>query len=245
MRWGTHAVEEAIRAGRARRVLLQADAASRTRLSALAELAREAGATIEFVPADVLDARVGPARHQGAVAEVRPFHYVTLEELLAGDRGEPPYLLLLDGIEDPQNLGTILRSADAAGVHGVVLPERRAAPVSPAVARASAGAVDHVAVARVVNLVRTIETLKAAGVWVYGLDPAGAEAFDTADYARPVALVAGAEGTGLSRLVRERCDVLLSIPMQGHVASLNVAVATSLALFAARRARDRALARPS
>jgi 23S rRNA (guanosine2251-2'-O)-methyltransferase len=173
------------------------------------------------------------------VAETRPFTYVTLADLLAPDRGEPPLLLVLDGVEDPQNLGAILRSADGAGAHGVVLPERRAAGVTAAAARASAGAADHIPVARVVNLPRALDALKEAGLWVYGLDPAGKEVYDRADYARPLALVVGAEGKGLSRLVRERCDLLLCVPLHGHVASLNAAVAASLALFAARGARTR------
>jgi 23S rRNA (guanosine2251-2'-O)-methyltransferase len=240
VRWGTHAVEEALRAGRVRRLLLQDDAAGKQRLRALAAVARQTGTPITFAPPSILEARAGTPRHQGAVAETRPFSYVALADLLAPDRGEAPLLLVLDGVEDPQNLGAILRSADGAGAHGVVLPERRAAGVTAAAARASAGAADHVPVARAVNLPRALDALKEAGLWVYGLDPAGTEAYDRADYARPLALVVGAEGKGLSRLVRERCDLLLRVPLHGHVASLNAAVAASLALFAARSARARA-----
>jgi 23S rRNA (guanosine2251-2'-O)-methyltransferase len=179
----------------------------------------------------------GRERHQGVVAEAKPFSAVSLRDLLERRRAEPPLLLLLDGVQDPQNLGAILRTADAAGVHGVIVPERRAAPVTPAVARASAGGVDYVDIAQVTNLARAIDDLKQAGIWVYGLDAGGAQRFDRADYDRPVAIVAGAEGTGLSRLVRERCDLLLNIPIAGHVESLNVSVATSLALYAARLSR--------
>ncbi len=243
MRFGIHAVAEALRAGRVQRVFLE-DASGHTpagrlpaRLASLADLARQSGARVTYVPADILTARAGTSRHQGAVAETRPFHYATLHDLLARGRDEPPFFLVLDGIEDPQNLGAILRSADAAGVHGVILPQRRAAAVTAAVGRASAGAVDHVPVARVVNLARSIEELKGAGLWIYGLDAEGDTVYDGVDYVRPLALIAGAEGKGLSRLVRERCDVLLRIPLYGHVASLNVSVATSLALFAARRQR--------
>ncbi|HVG97791.1 MAG TPA: 23S rRNA (guanosine(2251)-2'-O)-methyltransferase RlmB, partial [Chloroflexota bacterium] len=237
VRWGTHAVEEALRAGRVQRLLLQDDAASRQRLRALADAAHHAGTPITYAPPALLTARAGTDRHQGAVAESRPFVYAALPDLLGAAGDEPLLLLALDGVEDPQNLGAILRSADGAGVHGVILPEHRAAGITGAVARASAGAADHVPVARVVNLPRALDQLKAAGVWVYGLDAAGAEAYDRADYARPVVLVAGAEGKGLSRLVGERCDLLLRIPLHGRVASLNVSVAASLALFAARAAR--------
>jgi 23S rRNA (guanosine2251-2'-O)-methyltransferase len=224
------------------RLLLQDDAASRQRLRVLADAAHREGTPITYAPPGVLTARAGSDRHQGAVAETKPFVYTALPDLLTAARGEPaePLLLLaLDGVEDPQNLGAILRSADGAGVHGVLLPEHRAAGITAAVARASAGAVDHVPVARVVNLPRALDQLKAAGIWVYGLDAAGAEPYDRADYDRPVVVVAGAEGKGLSRLVRERCDLLLRIPLHGRVASLNVSVAASLALFAARGARQR------
>jgi 23S rRNA (guanosine2251-2'-O)-methyltransferase len=220
-------------------VLLQDTLLDRERLRALRDLASERGVGVEMLPEDQLTAQAGNDRHQGAVALVRPFRYASLDDLTRAPRAEDALFLVLDGIEDPQNFGAILRTADAAGVHGVVVPERRAAPVTPAVARASAGGVDHVAVAQVVNQPRAIEQLKASGVWVYGLDAAGAEAFDAVDYLRPVAIVAGAEGKGLSRLVRECCDVVMSSPQRGHVASLNVSVATALALFAARRARDR------
>jgi 23S rRNA (guanosine2251-2'-O)-methyltransferase len=224
------------------RLLLQDDAASRQRLRVLADAAHREGTPITYAPPGVLTARAGTDRHQGAVAETKPFVYTALPDLLAGGRGgapdEPLLLLALDGVEDPQNLGAILRSADGAGVHGVLLPEHRAAGITAAVARASAGAVDHVPVARVVNLPRALDQLKAAGVWVYGLDAVGAERYDRADYDRPVVVVAGAEGKGLSRLVSERCDLLLRIPLHGRVASLNVSVAASLALFAARSSRQ-------
>jgi 23S rRNA (guanosine2251-2'-O)-methyltransferase len=235
LRWGTHAVEEALRAGRVRQVLVQSDLRHRPRLDGIVRQAEQAGITVRPVARSELDTLAGGQRHQGVVAVVAPYPYRSLHDLLAEQRAEPPLLLALDGVEDPQNLGAILRSADAAGVHGVVLP---------AVARASAGAADYLAIAQVVNLRRALKTMKEAGIWVYGLDAHGTTDFDTADYDRPVAIVAGAEGKGLSRLVREACDLLVRIPMYGHVASLNVSVATALALFAARRARGRARARP-
>ncbi len=239
LRLGTHAVEEALRAGRATRVLIQRDLGDRPRLSAIAALAQDAGVPVRLVPPEELDALAGAERHQGVAAEAEAFQYFTLHDLMERPRAGDPFLLVLDGVEDPHNLGAILRSADAADVDGVIVPERRSAPVTPTVARASAGAVDHVPVAQVVNLPRALASLKERGVWIYGLDAEGTTAFDEADYARPVAIVAGAEGKGLGRLVRESCDVLLRIPLYGHVESLNVSVAAALALFAARRARDR------
>ncbi len=233
-------MEEALRAGRVRQVLVQSDLRHRPRLDGIIRQAEQAGITVRPVGRGELDALAGGQRHQGVVAVVAPYHYRSLHDLLAEQRAEPPLLLALDGVEDPQNLGAILRSADAAGVHGVILPAHRSARITPAVARASAGAADYLAIAQVVNLRRALETMKEAGIWVYGLDAHGTTDFDTADYDRPVAIVAGAEGKGLSRLVREACDLLVRIPMYGHVASLNVSVATALALFAARRARERA-----
>ena len=173
LRWGAHAVEEALRAGSVRRLLLQDDAAGRQRLRALAQLAHDTGTPLTFAPATLLSERAGTDRHQGAVAETAPFRYTPLGDLLRdAGRPEPPLLLVLDGVQDPQNLGAILRSADGAGAHGVLLPEHRAAGITAAVARASAGAADHVPVARVVNLPRALDELKGAGVWVYGLDAA-------------------------------------------------------------------------
>ena len=239
VRAGVRAAAEAMRAGRARQLWINSSTERRGALAALAEEARRAGIPVRLVPAESLDHRAGSARHQGVLALVAPFSYSSLDDLLALDRDEPPLLLALDGVEDPQNLGSVLRSVDAAGAHGVILPERRAAPVTPAVARASAGALDHVPIAHVVNLPRALDHVKERGLWVYGLDMSGTEAYDEADYNRPLMLVAGAEGKGISRLVREQCDVLVRIPLHGHVASLNVSVACALALFAARRARER------
>jgi 23S rRNA (guanosine2251-2'-O)-methyltransferase len=222
---------------------VQRDLQARPRLAALVALARERGVGVSFVSATELDQLAGSERHQGIAAEALPFQYRSLGELLDARPAHDPLYLVLDGVEDPHNFGAILRSADATAVDGVVVAERRAAPVTPVVARASAGALDHVAVAQVVNLSRALEELKTRGIWIYGLDVDGDVVFDEADYARPLAIVAGAEGKGLSRLVRDACDVRLRIPLYGHVASLNVSVATALALFAARRSRDRAASR--
>src|SRR5687768_8198545 len=241
VRFGVHAVEEALRAGNVRRVFLERGYESRPRLAAIAEQAFSAGVDVVELDAQALALRARSDRHQGAMAEARPFRYLGLDELIdhATGQDEAPFLLIVDGVEDPHNLGAILRSADAAGVHGVIVPERRVAPVTPVVARASAGAVDHVRLAQVGNLTRALETLKAQGIWVYGLEMDGEQEYDAPDYTGPVALVVGAEGRGIGRLVREHCDVVVRIPLAGHVESLNVSVATSLALFAVRRDRHR------
>lgn len=241
VRAGIHAVEEALRAGKVTRLFLHHEHRDRPRLAALARLADERDVPVQFLTGDALEVRAQLASHQGAIAEIKPFRYLTLDELLEGaeKRDEAPFFLVLDGVEDPQNLGSILRTADASGVHGVVLPERRAAPVTAVVARASAGAVDHVPVAQVTNLSRALGTLKERGAWVYALDMDGTQAYDAVDYTGPVVIVAGGEGKGVSRLVREHADAVISIPLSGRVESLNVSVATALALYAVRRSRDR------
>lgn len=183
--------------------------------------------------------RAGSVNHQGVVAEAEVYRYVDLEELLRLEQDSAPLFLALDHLQDVQNLGTLLRTAEAMAVAGVILPERRAASITPAAVNASAGAVEHISVALVTNLVQTLERLKTAGVWVVGLDNGpDAVALPEADLTGPLALVVGAEGAGLSRLVRECCDWLLAIPMYGRVASLNAAVAGSIALSAARQARS-------
>ena len=186
-----------------------------------------------------LDRRAGD-HHQGVVAEAEPFTYAHLDEVLASadERGQPPLLLALDSLQDPQNFGTLLRTAQAVGTHGVLVPEHRAVGVTPAVSNASAGAVEHLRVARVTNLARALGQLKSRGVWVYGLAvDAGADYWDV-DLSGPLALVVGSEGSGLGRLVRETCDVLVRIPMaDGAIQSLNASVAGSLVLYEAFRQR--------
>jgi 23S rRNA (guanosine2251-2'-O)-methyltransferase len=172
--------------------------------------------------------------------ETEEYEYAELEDLLAEAqaRGEPAFLLALDGIQDVQNLGTLLRTTEAVGVHGVILLERRAAGVTGAVRKASAGAVDHLKIARVKNLARALDELKRAQVWVYGVeDVPNAQDYGAVDYTVPVALVLGSEGAGLSRLIRDKCDVIVKLPMYGKIASLNVAVAGSIVLYEAKRQR--------
>ena len=206
------------------------------RLAALLDRADRAGVTVrEVVPAE-LDRAAAGGVHQGVVAEVGASHAFDVRGLVSEATGTP-LIVVLDGIEDPQNFGAIVRTADAAGVDGIVRQTRRAAPSGAAAAKASAGAMAHARLAPVVNISRALTELKAEGVWVVGLDADAGQPYDTVDLTVPVALVVGAEGTGLRRLVRERCDWLVSIPMGGMVSSLNVSVATGIALFEVLRQR--------
>jgi 23S rRNA (guanosine2251-2'-O)-methyltransferase len=236
--YGINPVIEALRARRVTGLRVSSRADNRVRQ--IEQLAAEQGVPLRRVSADEIDRAAG-GRHQGVVADVadEPVsggRYV-LEDLIDGAHAVP-LLVVLDGIEDPHNLGAILRTVDAAGCHGVVRQSRHAAPLGGAAAKASAGAVAHVKVADVVNIARSLEALKEAGVWTVGLAGESATRYDQIDYTLPTALVVGSEGTGLRRLVRERCDWLVSIPMLGHVQSLNVSVATGIVLFEALRQRQ-------
>jgi 23S rRNA (guanosine2251-2'-O)-methyltransferase len=237
--YGINPVLEALRAGRVKelRVGNRAD----DRLKQLLALAGERGVHVTRVPSDVLDreSRRGGQRgvHQGVVADVEKTDDYSLDEIVRGAPGAP-FMVVLDGIEDPHNLGAILRTADAAGVDGVVIQSRRSAARDGVAAKASAGALAHVKIAEVVNIARAVEELKEAGVWTVGLAGEGPEPYDAIDFTLPTAIVLGAEGAGLRRLVRERCDRLASIPMRGHVSSLNVSVAAGIVLFEAVRQRS-------
>lgn len=231
--WGVNPVIEALRAGRARRVLVTP--AAEARVKQVLRNAEGAGVQVERVSAGELDRLTKGGVHQGVVAEVEEAPRLGVRDLVAGV--EAPLLVVLDGIEDPQNLGAILRTADAAGADGVIRQTRRAAALGGAAARASAGAVAHVRIADVVNIARAIEELKEAGIWTVGLSAGAPTSYDALDLSLPTAFVLGAEGSGLRRLVRERCDWLVSIPMAGRVSSLNVSVAAGIALFEAVRQR--------
>lgn len=242
---GRHPVLEALRAGRPLRKLVVARGRT-AMLEPLVGEARRRGVPVHEVEAAVIDRLARTRTPQGVIAYAAAHVLVDLDALIAAAsaRGEPPFLLLLDGVEDPGNLGAILRSADAAGVHGVVIPQRRAVGLTPTVAAASAGAIEHVPVAAVPNLSQAIERLKTQGIWVIGADPGATQVLYDATLRPPIALVVGAEGRGLSRLVRERCDALVRIPMHGATASLNVAAAAALVVFEVRRQVRGAGARP-
>src|SRR5687768_6095737 len=235
MIYGINPVAEALRAGRVRRVRVAARGDKR--IDEIFALAREKGVRVERVDAPTLERDARGGVHQGIVAELEPLRDYSVEELVAAAAPEPPLIVVLDGIEDPHNIGAILRSVDAAGAHGVVRQARHAAPLDGVAMKASAGAAAAVRIATVVNIARAVEELKDAGVWTVGLAGEAAEPYYAADLTLPSAIVLGAEGPGLRRLVRERCDRLVSIPMHGSVNSLNVSVAAGITLFEALRQR--------
>ncbi|MCC7008744.1 MAG: 23S rRNA (guanosine(2251)-2'-O)-methyltransferase RlmB [Acidobacteria bacterium] len=234
--YGVNAVSEALQARRVSRLMHERGAGPR--VDALVARARELRIPVETIDRRGLESMTHGGVHQGVVADVQPLAAYTLEELVTG-AGGPPLLVVLDGVEDPQNVGAILRAVDGAGADGVIRQARHAAPLDGATAKASAGAVNHVRIATVVNIARAVEELKALNVWTIGLDGSATDRYDEVDYTLPTAFVLGAEGTGLRRLVKERCDRLVSIPMAGSVSSLNVSVAAGVALFEAVRQRRR------
>ena len=243
--YGLHPVEEALRAG-SRRFDHVCIARERhdERLQRVIDLCRDTGVRLRFEPRDQLTQLAKSPGHQGVVAVVRAKAVLDLEDLFTPAEGGAARLLLaLDGVEDPQNLGALLRTADGAGVDGVVLTERRAAPLSAVAIKASAGAAEHVRIARVVNMTRSLEQLKQRGIWCVGLDERGEMEYDAFDYTASVVLVLGREGAGLHDLVRKTCDQLLRIPMAGRVSSLNVSVAGAVVLYEAARQRRAAASR--
>lgn len=236
---GRNSVSEALKSGRPLNKLFVARGERQGSLRELLALARERGLLVQEVEPQRLQQLAPGQRHQGVVAFASPVEYVEVEDILAAAqrKGEAPLVVVLDELEDPHNLGAILRSADAAGAHGVIIPKRRSCPLSTTVAKTSAGAVEYVPVARVANLAQTLDKLKKAGLWVAGCDMDGREDYFRASLQGPLALVVGGEGRGLGRLVKEHCDFLVRIPMQGHVNSLNASVACSLVLYEAVRQR--------
>jgi 23S rRNA (guanosine2251-2'-O)-methyltransferase len=236
---GIHAVREALVAGRALDRILIVRGRHGERIEEVVELARRRGVPVRFEERSRLDRLAESSRHQGVVALVAAERTVGLEDLLGG--GEVPGLLvLLDGVEDPRNLGAIVRTALGAGAQGIVIPERRAAGLTEAVARTAAGALEYLPVARVPNLVQAMERLKRAGYWLVGLDEQAERSYLDADYTGRAAIVLGGEGPGLHELTRKRCDFLVSIPAAGPIRSLNVSVAAGIVLFEAARQRRQA-----
>jgi 23S rRNA (guanosine2251-2'-O)-methyltransferase len=232
--FGINAVSEALKTRRVSRLVHVRGGGPR--IDALVVRAQELRIPIDTVDRMALDKMAKGSVHQGVAADLQTLPAYTIEELVREAEG-PPLLVVLDGIEDPQNVGAILRSADAAGATGVIRQARHAAPLHGATAKTSAGAVSHVRIATVVNIARAIEELKELGVWSVGLDATATETYYAVDYTVPTAFVLGAEGEGLRRLVRERCDRLVAIPMLGRVQSLNVSVSAGIALFEAVRQR--------
>lgn len=239
--YGLHPVEEALRAGKRRfDHVLVARERHDDRLDRLIAQCRERGVRVRAESRDQLTQMAQTTAHQGVVAIVRPQELLAIEDLFAPDPARPDaarLLLALDGVEDPQNLGALLRVADGAGVDGVVITERRSAPLSPVAVKASAGATEHLRIARVVNLVRALEELKQQNIWVVGLDERGSTDYDRFDLTGDIVLVLGREGAGLHELVKRTCDHMLRIPMAGGVSSLNVSAAGAVVLYEAARQR--------
>jgi len=237
--YGLHSVEEALKAGRRRfdHVIVARDRHDE-RLARLVSACREAGVRVRQETREQLTELAGAPTHQGVVAVVRPKELLAIEDLFVSQRtGAARLVLALDGVEDPQNLGALLRVADGAGADGIVLTERRSAPLSPVAVKASAGAAEHLRIARVVNLVRALEELKKQNLWIIGLDERGSTDYDRFDFTGNCVLVLGREGAGLHDLVRRTCDHLLRIPMAGGVSSLNVSTAGAVVLYEAARQR--------
>ncbi|MBJ9993441.1 23S rRNA (guanosine(2251)-2'-O)-methyltransferase RlmB [Paenibacillus favisporus] len=237
---GKHSVTEALRSGRTINKIWIAENAQKHLTQPIIFEAKKLGVVIQQVDKRKLDQMAPGMQHQGVVAQAAPYAYAEVEDILqaAEAKGEAPFILLLDEIEDPHNLGSILRTADCTGVHGVIVPKRRSAQVTATVSKTSAGAAEYVPVARVTNLGQTIEELKERGIWVVGTDvSASSEMYDTNVFDGPVAVVIGNEGKGMGRLIREKCDVLVKLPMKGQINSLNASVAAGVVMYEVVRRR--------
>lgn len=238
--YGINAVGEALKSrGRGFEYVGVARERHDSRVQRIIDECRRLGIAVRFVPRQDIDRLAGTASHQGVAAVASAKTYTELDDILAQKRGSHSLVVVLDGVEDPHNLGAIIRTADGAGADGVLLPERRAAGVTATVAKASAGAVEHVPIAKITNVARTLEELKNRNIWTVGLDERGPQPYDALDYNMDCALVLGAEGKGLHELVRKKCDFLVSIPMLGKVPSLNVSVAAAVVLYEIARQRRR------
>ncbi|MBB6679261.1 23S rRNA (guanosine(2251)-2'-O)-methyltransferase RlmB [Cohnella lubricantis] len=236
---GKHPVLEALRAGRALNKIWLSNQAQRSLVQPILEEAKDRGVVVQFADKKKLDQLAPDMQHQGVVAQAAAVSYAEVDDLLARARelGEAPLLVLLDEVEDPHNLGSILRTADCTGVHGVIVPKRRSASLTAVVAKTSAGAVEYVPVARVANLAQTIDKLKEEGVWIAGADVSAADDVYKANLTGPLAIIIGSEGKGISRLVKEKCDFLIKLPMAGKINSLNASVAAGVILYESVRQR--------
>ncbi len=244
--YGLNAVAEAIKArGRAFQWVVLAKERHDLRLQRIIEECRKLGVPVRFLQRTELDRLAGNAAHQGVVAVTSAKQYSGLDDVVEAKRGVYSLIVVLDGVEDPHNLGAILRTADAAGADGVIIPERRAAAVTGVVTKTSAGASEHLPIAKVTNIARAVEELKERNIWVAGLDERGTQTYDALDYNMDCAIVLGAEGKGVHDLVRKKCDFLVSIPMLGKVSSLNVSVAAGVVLYEIVRQRRKKAAQES
>lgn len=235
---GRNPVLEALRSERDIQKIYIAEASQKGVMKQVIALAKERKLQIQFVPKQKID-KVIEGAHQGVAAQISAYQYAELDELFerASTRNEQPFFILLDELEDPHNLGSIMRTADAVGAHGIIIPNRRSVGLTQTVAKASTGAIEHIPVVRVTNLNKTIDVLKDRGLWIFGTDAKGSSDYRTMDVDMPLGIVIGSEGAGMSRLVREKCDFLVHLPMKGKVTSLNASVAASILLYEVYRKR--------
>lgn len=238
---GKNPIIEALKSGHSINKIWIAEGSQKGQMAKVVSLAKENGVLIQHVPKKKLEHLADTDNHQGVVASVAAYEYAELDDVfrLAEERQEDPFILILDEIEDPHNLGSILRTADAVGAHGVIIPKRRAVGLTQTVAKSSTGAIEYIPVVRVTNIARTMEDLKKRGLWFAGTDAKGQEDYRRAAFDLPIGLVIGSEGKGISRLVKEKCDFLIQIPMVGHVTSLNASVAASLLMYEVYRRRQK------
>ena len=238
--YGMNPVIEALRAGRPIQRLLISDQRKADRdVQEIMRLAKAKGIEVRFATRDAMTREAQNNAHQGVIAVASAREYATIDDILRipEERGQVPFFLILDSIEDPRNLGAILRTAEVAGVHGVIIPERRAAGLTETVAKTAAGALEYVPVVKVVNISNTIQTLKKMGIWIAGAEAGGEMLYWDADFVRPTALVVGGEDKGVRRLVQEHCDYLVSLPLMGNITSLNVSVAAGALMYEVLRQR--------
>ncbi|CEG25235.1 23S rRNA (guanosine(2251)-2'-O)-methyltransferase RlmB [Bacillus sp. B-jedd] len=236
---GKNPVLEALRSNRDINKILIAEGSQRGQMQQITELAKEGNVIVQYVPKKKID-QLTEGNHQGVLAYVAAYQYAEVDDLFAAAerKGEVPFFLILDEIEDPHNLGSIMRTADASGAHGIIIPKRRAVGLTQTVAKASTGAIEYIPVARVTNLARTIDELKERGVWIAGTDAKGSHDYRKQDFTMPIGLVIGSEGKGMGRLIREKCDFLVRLPMAGRVTSLNASVAAALLMYEVYRSRN-------
>jgi 23S rRNA (guanosine2251-2'-O)-methyltransferase len=238
---GRNPVLEALRAGRSmNKILISNDVERHSAIAEILHLAKERNIPVEWLSPEILKAKSSTRSPQGVIAYASAKDYLDIHDLLdiTIARKEPAFYVMLDGLEDPNNLGAIIRSADATGVHGIVIPQRRAVGLTGVVAKTSAGAIEYMPVARVVNMNNAIKTLKENNIWVIGIDRDGKRSFTEFDFKLPTAIVIGGEGKGISRLVKENCDEVVSIPMKGKISSLNASVAAAVAMYEVVRQRS-------
>ena len=240
---GRNSVLEALKANRTINKIFVSKGEKEGSIRQILAVAKQKGIIVTEVERNALDSMSSTRAHQGVIAFVAVKDYVSVDDILlaAKEKGEDPFIIILDEITDPHNLGSIMRTANAVGVHGIIIPKRRAIGLTSTVSKASAGAVEYVPVARVTNINQTIEYLKKNNVWVVGTDATGSRAFYNSDLKGATALVIGSEGTGMSKLVREKCDFVVNIPMQGEISSLNASVAAAIVMYEIKRQRDRNL----